>query len=563
MECHQEISRRLTEKRGYHALQVKPATGGNDCGRCHSEHNGLNHRLLRWPVAKEKFDHAQAGWKLEGKHARPGCAACHSAKYLTLADRAVLKRNDPGASFTGLETACAACHKDIHGGQLSARCTDCHSQDSWKPAAGFSHEKSRYPLTGLHAKLECDKCHKATVAGTTVPYKGFVMYNYCASCHKDVHGNAFGGDCARCHVTGGWKQILPGNGFDHNKTDYPLLGKHAAVACKECHKTQNFKTHVAFERCLDCHRDQHGGQFLRREDGGDCKACHDELSWKKAKYTVTDHATSAYPLLAKHAEVECAKCHLPKGRETQYRVPFAACTACHQDTHKGEFAGTPHNNRCEACHNAAAWKPALYSVAQHNQTSFALKGAHLAVACSGCHVEQAGKIGYHPEAAKCDACHKTPHGEVKGATHCDSCHSVISWKERGRFDHSQTEFALLGRHGAVDCLACHKPETQAAVRKIAFHGAAKACAGCHADVHGGQFQASSGAPEGREGCERCHTVVSWRPTEFDHGKHSTFKLDGAHDRVPCGLCHNQRRDVDGRAAIVYKPTPRECKACHQ
>ena len=357
MECHQEISRRLTEKRGYHALQVKAATGSNDCGRCHSEHNGLNHRLVRWPVAKEKFDHAQAGWKLEGKHSQLQCAACHTAKYLTLADRAVLKRKDPGSSFAGLETACAACHKDVHAGQLSARCTDCHSQDTWKPAPGFAHEKSRYPLTGLHAKLECDKCHKPSVAGATVPYKGFVMYNYCASCHKDVHGNAFGGDCARCHLTGGWKQILPGNGFDHNKTDYPLLGKHAAVACKECHKTQNFKTHVAFERCLDCHQDQHGGQFQRREDGGDCKACHDELSWKKARYTVADHAHSAYPLLAKHAAVECAKCHLPKGKATQYHVPFAACTACHQDTHKGEFAAKPHNDRCEDCHNVAAWKP--------------------------------------------------------------------------------------------------------------------------------------------------------------------------------------------------------------
>ena len=198
-------------------------------------------------------------------------------------------------------------------------------------------------------------------------------------------------------------------------------------------------------------------------------------------------------------------------------------------------------------------------MATHNQTSFALKGAHLAVPCSGCHVNQAGKVAYHPAAAKCEDCHKTPHGEVKLAAHCDTCHSLISWKERGRFDHSNTEFALLGRHGAVDCLACHKPEPQSSPRRIAFHGAAKECAACHADVHGGQFQASAGG----QGCERCHTVVSWRPTGFDHSRHSTFKLDGAHERVPCGLCHNQRRDVDGRAAIVYRSTPRECKQCHQ
>ncbi len=85
MECHQEIARRLAENRGYHAAQVKAGSGSNDCARCHSEHNGLNHRLVRWPVPKEKLDHAQAGWKLEGKHAQLKCAECHTAKYIDAA----------------------------------------------------------------------------------------------------------------------------------------------------------------------------------------------------------------------------------------------------------------------------------------------------------------------------------------------------------------------------------------------------------------------------------------------------------------------------------------------
>ncbi len=561
MECHQEIARRLSANRGYHASQVKAGSGSNDCGHCHSEHNGLNHRLVRWPVPKEKFDHAQAGWKLEGKHAPLKCAECHQAKYIDASDRAVLKRHDLNTAFAALDPACTSCHRDVHAGQLSSRCTDCHSQDTWKNPPGFSHDRSRYPLTGLHAKLECAKCHHPSGAGpdAAIVYKGIALFNYCASCHKDPHGNAFSGDCARCHTTGGWKQILPTNGFDHNRTDYPLLGKHAAAACKDCHKTQDFKARVAFARCLDCHQDQHGGQFTHRADGGDCKACHDETGWKPAHFTASDHAATAYPLLGKHTDVACARCHLPKGKETAYRVPFAACTTCHQDRHKGQFAAMPRANRCEDCHDAAGWKPALYTLAAHDRTRFALKGAHVAVPCSGCHEPRGEDTPYHPASANCTDCHQNLHGPLSAATRCETCHSVASWKELGRFDHSQTAYPLLGSHAAVDCLACHKPAVENGVRHIAFRGAARDCAGCHADVHGGQFQAGDGEKE----CAECHTVLSWRPTKFDHSRHSTFKLDGAHERVPCQMCHDQRRIVAGRSAVLYKGTPRECKQCHR
>jgi hypothetical protein len=561
LDCHQEIARRLTEKRGYHAAQVKAGSGSNDCARCHSDHDGLNHRLVRWPVARDKFDHVQAGWKLEGKHAQLKCAQCHTAKYIDPQDRAVLKRHDLNTTFAGLDPACTTCHSDVHAGQLSSHCADCHSQDTWKNPPGFSHERTHYALTGLHSKLECIKCHRpaTTAAGSPVRYKGFVLFQYCQACHKDPHGNSFGGDCSRCHITGGWKQIVSSNSFDHRQTDYPLLGKHAAVACRDCHKTENFKTPVAFARCLDCHTDVHGGQFVHRSDGGDCKSCHNETGWKPALFTVEAHARTAYALTGKHATVECAKCHIRKGRQTAYRVAFAACTICHQDQHKGQFAGKIHNNRCEDCHDTAGWKPATYNLSAHDRTGFTLKGAHVAVPCSGCHIPHGVDTAWHPNSANCTDCHANSHGDMEAKLRCEECHSVVSWKERGQFDHSHTAFALLGRHAAVDCLACHKPVTDKGVRTIAFHSAAKDCFGCHADVHAGQFQAASGEQD----CARCHTVLSWRPTEFDHSRHSTFHLDGAHERVPCQMCHNQRREIGGRSVVVYKGTPRECQQCHQ
>src|ERR1035437_3973323 len=143
LDCHQEIAIRLAEKRGYHAAQVKTGSGNNDCARCHSEHNGLNHQIVRWPVPKEKFDHLQAGWKLEGKHAQLKCAECHTAKYIDPRDRAALKRRELEKTFAGLETSCTACHRDVHVGQLKGACTDCHSQDTWKKPPGFAHDKSR------------------------------------------------------------------------------------------------------------------------------------------------------------------------------------------------------------------------------------------------------------------------------------------------------------------------------------------------------------------------------------------------------------------------------------
>ncbi len=330
------------------------------------------------------------------------------------------------------------------------------------------------------------------------------------------------------------------------------------MGCRDCHKTENFRAPVAFGRCLDCHRDEHGGQFAKRVDGGDCGSCHGEAAWKPARFSVTDHGNTAYPLTGKHAVVGCAKCHAPRGKQTAYHVAFAACTTCHQDAHRGQFAAKPHNSRCEDCHDVAGWKPANFSLAAHQKTGFALKGAHVAVPCSGCHVERNGTAEYHPASANCADCHRSPHGTLVATLRCETCHSVAAWKERGRFDHSRTAFALAGRHAAVDCLACHKPAMENGTREIVFHGAAKNCAGCHADVHGGQFQASGN----EKGCTRCHTVVSWRPTEFDHSRHSTFRLDGAHERVPCRMCHNQRRQIEGREAVVYKGTPRECRQCH-
>jgi len=85
--------------------------------------------------------------------------------------------------------------------------------------------------------------------------------------------------------------------------------------------------------------DAHNGQFAKRPKGIQCEACHTVDTFKPSTFLAKDHDTTDYPLKGKHFTVECAKCHIDKGKETVYRIKFAECTDCHADDHDGQFAG--------------------------------------------------------------------------------------------------------------------------------------------------------------------------------------------------------------------------------
>ena len=361
-------------------LASRKEPGSNDCARCHSEHNGQHHRLVRWPVPKEKLDHAKAGWKLEGKHAQLKCTECHTAKYIDPQDRAVLKRHDLNTTFAGLETSCIACHRDVHAGQLSRRCTDCHSQDSWKNPPGFSHEKTRYPLTGLHANVECAKCHRPGPAAvsTAIQYKNFTFLI--------TAPRVTGTLTAAASAAIARAAMLPVAGSRFFRPTDSITAR-PTIRCSA--NTRQWPARTAIRRKTSRLRSRSPGVSIAMRIStvdnstaapmGAIASLVTSRPVEARPFHGCGPCQTAYPLLGKHAEVTCVKCHLPRGKDTLYRVPFAKCTACHQDGHKGQFATARHNNRCEDCHNASAWKPALYTLASHNQTTFALKGAHVAV----------------------------------------------------------------------------------------------------------------------------------------------------------------------------------------
>ena len=563
LDCHQEIARRIDTKRGYHALQVKPGTKSNDCARCHSEHNGLNEQLVRWPTTKERFNHDESGFHLEGRHAELKCAECHNSKFLDPADRAVLKRANLSSTFAGLTARCTACHEDTHKGELGPECTSCHSQSTWKTTPNFSHSRARYQLTGKHVDVDCNACHKPasdTVAAGVPRYRNFVKFEECGSCHSDPHSNSFGGYCQRCHTTAGWK-VMAANGriFDHSRTRFPLIGAHVAADCQSCHKPGALTTNPSFNLCSDCHSNPHEGQFSAQLAEADCKDCHDENSFKKTTFGVAEHARSSYALVGQHATVACEKCHVVRNEHTVFKLQSANCTDCHKDAHNSQFAGLPHKNRCEDCHVVEGWQPSTFGLAAHNETHFTLTGAHRAVPCSGCHTPQQEQTRFHVDGGRCINCHESPHGSLAAAFTCESCHKTTSWAQVAYFDHSVTQFPLAGRHTAVPCLGCHKPEARGNARVITFGGMGTQCESCHEDAHDGQFKANDAA----QGCAECHTPKDWRPTQFDHNRHSTFALDGAHKDVPCRMCHTDRREIAGRLVVQYKGTPRDCKDCHK
>ncbi len=571
LDCHKEVAQDLSVKHGYHFEMQMHNPTGKDCVRCHLEHNGETFHLIRWEPSLQKFDHKLTGYKLEGKHTTVACEKCHTAAHMLSANRELIKMKDLSKSFFGQSTNCTPCHTDPHKGQLGNECTKCHNVESWKAAKDFDHSKTKYPLTGLHTKVPCEKCHKPDTSGGPARYQN-MNFDTCSACHIDPHKGEFKKSCETCHTTSSWKTLLPGFEFDHSKTKYPLVGKHTQVACVACHLNGDFKKQLPFANCSDCHApDPHKGQFEKREKKGECSECHNVEGWKPSLFGLKEHDSSGYPLKGMHIKVECAKCHIPAGKDTIYKVRFEACLNCHKDPHDNQFAAAPYSNRCETCHTVVDFHRATFTIIKHRATRFPLVGAHVAVPCADCHKQGAtGRtdkvLPFHFEDRTCTACHKDPHkGEFNDRMArrrangtlfgCEACHNAKTWADVNGFDHSKTKFALVGAHRTVACGDCHKAATNYESR---FKGTSHLCEACHNDAHDSQFVAK----DGKTHCGDCHNAQRWVPSTFDHDTRTRFALTGGHTNVLCEKCHTQTKLVADKSIIVYKNTPTKCVGCH-
>jgi hypothetical protein len=572
LECHQEIASEIQQNRGLHATFPRSGPPGAACVKCHSDHNGADFQMVHWNPTPQGFNHAQTGYVLEGKHASVSCRNCHNMQHIAAPSRAMLAGKDLNHTWMGLSPTCVTCHEDAHQGRFGSDCARCHSTMDWKTASvdqqNFDHSKTQYPLTGEHQRVKCESCHTAGTDGK--PRYAGLPFASCSDCHRDPHAGEFKQRCDSCHTTSSWRKSSFAGTFDHAKTGYPLLGKHAEVACVACHRGGDFKAPVPHDRCADCHKpDPHSGQFAQRADGGRCESCHTVQGWSPSTFSIADHARTDFPLTFPHANVKCASCHLPAGTATKFKIKFALCVDCHQDEHAGQFAGAPWLNHCEQCHTGATFKTSNYTLAKHQQSRFPLTGGHMAVACNECHKPPPGTkvIPFRFTDMTCTSCHEDVHqrqfaermaaldssGKPLG---CEACHSTHDWKDMSKFDHDTTSFALIGSHRAVACADCHKPPNmELTLRHVQFAKTPVNCDDCHQNPHAGQFGARA------SDCASCHNTIKWQPSLFDHDK-TAFPLKGGHENVACSACHTLKKFVNGAPVLFYKPTPTACDACH-
>ena len=515
LQCHVAIAERLQAKRGYHAgITMSSSSGTEDktklCATCHSDHHGAEFALIRWEKGETNFDHGLAGYILEGKHAQAACRDCHQPK--NIQEKFANDTNVRVAkTFLGLSQKCLSCHADEHRGQLGTACERCHNFTGWKPAAKFSHDRAQFVLTGKHKNVACAQCHPEKPASAKignestaafVQYTGMPFAN-CTPCHQDPHRGSFGNVCTKCHATEGWKNIR-GGGFNHDLTDFPLRGMHRKVTCEKCHGGSDFKKKLAHQFCRDCHQDTHAGQFARRTDKGRCESCHLVEGFVPTQFTLAAHQKSAFVLLGAHQAVPCGNCHTrqtagPFAGKLLFVFPNQRCAACHGDAHAGQFTERMQKGGCESCHQNESWHKTKFD---HSTARFKLVGAHQKVACSKCHPREKAALP------------RTVANSVKSVN--------------------------------------------AAPEFIRYRPLALRCSDCHQDVHRGQFGKQE---QGR--CEKCHQSTLWSESLFVHNRDSAFKLDGAHERIPCEKCHFPLQLKDQTFVVIYKPLKLECAACHR
>lgn len=465
LDCHKEIAATLDRETGYHHQVVRVQERA--CDSCHKEHRGAAKRTTAWPAeGMEAFDHVPTGYSLEGAHAQLKCRQCHDPKNVPTP---VTQKLDPAESFLGLTQDCSNCHRQAHDPVLDRDCLKCHNMTAWKPAPGFDHAKSPYPLIGAHEKVECAKCHQpAAAAQPEVLRFGGVDHQNCNACHKDVHEKRFGDDCAACHVPAAWSQIKPDAEFDHSRTAYPLQGAHAKVECAKCHKSGRMLDPLETDDCSRCHADPHQQLFADRPDGGLCASCHVVEGFLPATYGLEDHAATKFALTGAHRAVACSACHERTDPERVETARFAFgsthCADCHDKLpqwHSDEGKQGP--LECESCHVTDSWSQPHFD---HAATDYPLVGKHLQVTCSACHrgrdrtactlVPENEPIRYVGTSTDCRSCHGEQHDGQFKDDKCDRCHQPDGWSEL-RFEHNRdVAFKLEGKHAEVACNACHR-----------------------------------------------------------------------------------------------------------
>ncbi|MBZ5680439.1 MAG: cytochrome c3 family protein [Acidobacteriia bacterium] len=456
--------------------------------------------------------------------------------------------------FTNVGQRCQDCHADIHKRQLGANCEQCHTVRGWQVSIQqVQQHNNRFPLTGAHAAVDCDSCHKGAANS-----KFQTMSTDCYSCHSADFKSAsnpnhisgkFSITCEQCHGTDSWLNAK----FDHSATGFPLTGGHAVppAQCTDCHVNNNYN--LTSTACVSCHLKDFQGttnpNHVSAAFPQTCEQCHTTAAWSPATF---DHSTVNFPLTGSHSVPprQCTECHV----NNNYNITTTTCVSCHLK----DFQGATNPNHvqggfaqtCELCHNTTAWQPATFD---HSKSAFPLTGSHTVPPrqCADCHINN----NYNITSTTCVSCHQNDYSNAVSpvphagfSTACQTCHDTVAWID-AKFDHSTVGFTLTGSHMVPprQCADCHINNN--------YSLNSTACVSCHLKDFQGTTNPNHVTSNFPQTCEQCHNTTSWLNAVFDHSS-TGFPLTGSHTVPPrqCTDCHVNNN---------YNLTSTACVSCHQ
>jgi len=262
---------------------------------CEACHTAASWKTLRKPLL---FRHGSTGFDLVGRHASAACAGCHKS-----------------LEFARVATSCNDCHHDVHEGRAGTRCQDCHVPQGWtnRSQAVTQHARTGFPLRGMHALVECARCHVGSGEENSTP-----LSRACYPCHAANYAAAQNPNhvsagistlCESCHDPG--QSRWGGAGFDHARTGFPLTGAHAAVACARCHVGGQYSGTP--RDCYSCHQADYAGTTNPNHTAASfpttCASCHTTAAWSPASFDHDGLYFRIYSGRHQGAWTTCADCH--------------------------------------------------------------------------------------------------------------------------------------------------------------------------------------------------------------------------------------------------------------
>ena len=189
--------------------------------------------------------------------------------------------------------SCAEAGTPVTTSTAMACCYPRFSGDLRRP--GRHGEASGFALEGVHAQVDCQRCHRKAASGRTTYRRPRLA---CASCHRSPHGSVGAGN-ADCGLAIAPDRRPPGVGAKHDRA----TGRQGSLAKATIRQASLITTaarashrrHRCMKRCRapaavtasrrslasrfrrlptarPCHKNVHGGSFGARA----CRTCHSE-----------------------------------------------------------------------------------------------------------------------------------------------------------------------------------------------------------------------------------------------------------------------------------------------